>query len=98
MQGQRGRYHALLDALDAWPAEQPTLRLPLTAIEALIGGPLPRTAAAAEFWTSSHTARKNWQRLGWWAERDRATGTVVFTRRCREARSVNGRSAVHPGV
>ncbi|HZQ37123.1 MAG TPA: hypothetical protein VFD32_14420 [Dehalococcoidia bacterium] len=90
MPGLRGRYHALLDALDAWPAEQATLRLPVTAIEALIGGPLPRTAAAPEFWTSSHTARKNWQRLGWSARRDRADGAIVFTRRCHAA-AVPGR-------
>jgi hypothetical protein len=96
MSGQRGRYHALLDALDAWPAEQATLRLPVTAIEALIGGPLPRTAAAPEFWTSSHTARKNWQRLGWWARRDRANGTIVFTRRCRAAGVSAGRGPLGP--
>lgn len=93
MPGLRGRYHALLDALDARPAEQATLRLPVTAIEELIGGPLPRTAAAPEFWTSSHTARKNWQRLGWWAQADRAGGAIVFTRRFRAAELSGGYGA-----
>lgn len=93
MQGLRGRYHALLDALDARPAEQPSLRLPVAAIEALIGGPLPRTAAAPEFWSSSHTARKNWQRLGWLAQPDRTDGAIVFTRRCRVMAAPGGRGA-----
>jgi len=81
MAGQRWRYARLLDYLEALPAGQAQVQLDFAAIETLIGGPLPRTASAAEFWTSSHTARLNWRRSGFNARLLSPAPAVLFTRR-----------------
>ncbi len=80
MAGQRWRYSALLDYLEALPPRQAGVLLSFAEIEALIGGPLPRTATAADFWTSSHTAQLNWRRSGFTARLQWPGPSVVFTR------------------
>lgn len=81
MAAQRWRYTPLLDYLEALPAEQDETQLTFPEIEGLIGGPLPRTAAALEFWTSSHTARLNWRRSGFEARLLWPGPAVRFSRR-----------------
>lgn len=81
MAGQRWRYAPLLDYLEALPAKQAGALLRFAEIETLIGGPLPRTASAPEFWTSSHTARLNWRRCGFDAHLCLPDPAVNFSRR-----------------
>ncbi len=81
MAGQRWRYAPLLDYLEALPAAQGEVQLSFAEIETLIGGPLPRTATAPEFWTSSHTARLNWRRSGFDARLLWPGPSVRFSRR-----------------
>ena len=81
MAGQRWRYAPLLDYLEAVPAAQGEVQLSFAEIETLIGGPLPRTATAPEFWTSSHTARLNWRRSGFDARLLWPGPSVRFNRR-----------------
>jgi hypothetical protein len=81
MAGQRWRYAPLLDYLEVLPAAQSEVQLSFPEIEALIGGPLPRTATVPGFWTSSHTARLNWRRSGFTARLLWPGPAVRFSRR-----------------
>ncbi len=80
MSERLGRYAPLLATLDALPAGQPSVRLTLTAIAALIGEPLPLSANMRRYWTHTDIARKNWNRRGFAAELQRAERAVTFTR------------------
>lgn len=75
-----GRYAPLLATLDALPASQPSVRLTLATIAALIGEPLPLSAHMRRYWTDTDTACKNWNRRGFAAELQRAERAVTFTR------------------
>lgn len=85
MHSPRGRYNPLLNALDALPAAQPSVRFSFAALETLLGSPLPPIASIGTYWSSSRVARSNWQRSGFVARLDRAGPAVIFTRRPRPA-------------
>jgi hypothetical protein len=80
MPGRPGRYVPLLTLLEALPANQSNMRLTFAELETRLDGPLPPSAQRPDYWTSSPTARTNWQRVGWSAQLYRAERAVVFTR------------------
>jgi hypothetical protein len=85
MPGRPGRYAALLAVLDTLPADQPSVRLTLAELEALLDGPLPASTRRTDYWTSSHVARLNWERVGFTAHLDRDSPAVTFTRKPEQA-------------
>jgi hypothetical protein len=83
-----GRYLPLLHYLAALSPEQHAVTLSFVALEALVDGPLPRTArSAAAYWTSGPVARVNWQRDGWTARLEHSGRAVTFTRLAPGART-----------
>ena len=85
MSSVASRYRPLADHLAALPPDVAAVTLPLSAIEALIGGPLPASARTSNWWTNSPTqhAARLWLAVGWRVtgrEMRRLPATVTFAR------------------
>ena len=75
------KYTPLLQHLQALPADQDTVTLPLAAIETIIGAALPPSAHTPGFWGSNSSLRSALYRAGWRATFERRRAVVTFTRR-----------------
>ena len=85
MTRSRSRYAALGAFLAVQPPTAREITLTFTAIEHLIGAPLPSGAFTTTFWTNSRATQqgRQWLTAGWWRERvdlRQAVPTVTFVR------------------
>ena len=61
-----GKYRLLVAYLAALPPEMETELLTFPALEALLGGPLPRSARTRSFWENGRrVAWVGWRPAGW---------------------------------
>ena len=74
------KYTPLLRQLQALAADQDTVTLALTEVEAVIGAALPPSARTPGFWSGGGSVLLQFQRAGWRAALDRQRDTVTFTR------------------
>ncbi len=78
------KWQPLCQYLEQLAAEQQTVLLSFTEIEALIGLSLRPTARTTSYWRRGYMANRNWRQSGWQARIERPA-TVVFSRHPRDA-------------
>jgi len=79
---KRRRYQPLLDVLATLPAEQTQLAFTLDELEAVLGEPLPASAATltSNYWYGGSVAETNWLACGFTAHINRRMRTITFVR------------------
>ena len=79
-------YAPLRQLLLALPPAQDRVTLTFSAIEAVVGAPLPASAWSPDYWNrrTASTRPTVWTEAGFRARLDRATDTVVFYRADKE--------------